>query len=822
MLRPRPRPVGPSATVQDDREADARLRASEARFRDCAEASSDYLWESDTEHRFTSWQGGEQIASFYPDAEVIGRKRWEVSKADPSLSPWREHLADLAARRPFKNFVFSTVQPDGRTRWVKSSGKPFFSEGGHFAGYRGASSDITESMDAQRQLQIRAQQQQALALLGQAALQTNDPERLFETAAEILARTLDVAFVAIMEKDAAANELVMSVGRGWQPEEMRRHRVPASNGSLSWRAIASAEPVCLADIHQQSTYRQSALWARYGIVAGMAAGIGDPSQRVGSVVVGCTQPRVFDPGEANFLQAIAFVLGAAIERRNTDASLRHRDRALEAIGQGLVICDALKPDLPVVYANPSFARARGVPAAELLGCALTALFRSEDNPDLADDIGQALRQKGVFSARLLTRQSAAVQAWDDVTISNVVNDDGVVTHHVAVQTDVTQRVVMEAELRQAQKMDAVGKLTGGVAHDFNNLLTVILGNAEVIVDNLADPRLTSSAEMILGAAERGSDLVQRLLTLGRRQSLQPGIRSLDGIVANLAALLRRTIGADILFCTELGCDGETTFIDQSQLETAILNLVTNARDAMTGGGTLTVATHPVEIEAGQSGAELKPGSYLALTVRDTGCGMPADVKERAFEPFFTTKEVGKGTGLGLSTVYGFAQQSGGHVRIDTALGRGTSVEILLPKIAGAIAPERARTYQAAETGGERVLLIEDQDNVRTFVRRQLEWLGYDVTCAGTGLEALAVLRRDDGIELLFSDILLPGEIDGITLAEMALEFRPALKILFTSGYSDYAVERRSRLIDAGVPLLKKPYRRHELSTALRTALKGQP
>ena len=821
MFIPLPASFSPSATAPDDIEADARLRASEARFRDCAQASSDYLWESDAEHRFTSWHGGEQIASFYPDAEVIGRKRWEVGNADPNLPPWSDHLADLAARRPFKNFVFSTVQPDGRTRWVKSSGKPFFGEGGEFAGYRGASSDITESMDAQRQLQIRAQQQQALALLGQVALQTNDPERLFRTAADILARTLNVEFVAIMEKDPAADELVMSVGLGWEPAEMHQHRVPFSNSSLGWRAIASAEPVCLADVRQQSTFRQSGLWARYDIVAGMAAGIGDLSQRAGAVVVSCTQPRVFEPEEADFLQAIAFVLGAAIERRNTDASLRHRDRALEAIGQGLVICDALKPGLPVVYVNPSFAQASGRPAAELLGCALTALLRSEDNPDLADEIGRALRQKDSFSGRLLTRRGSGVKAWDDVTISNVRNDDGVVTHHVAVQTDVTQRVVMEAELRQAQKMDAVGKLTGGVAHDFNNLLTVILGNAEVIADSLAEPQLKSSAEMILGAAERGSDLVQRLLTFGRRQSLQPGFLSLDGIVANLAALLRRTIGADILFQTELGCDGETTFIDQSQLETAILNLVTNARDAMKGGGTLTVATRPVEIEPGQAGAELKPGSYLALIVRDTGCGMPADVKERAFEPFFTTKDVGKGTGLGLSTVYGFAQQSGGDVRIDTVVGRGTSVEILLPKIAGAISPERERTYQEAETGGERVLLIEDQEDVRTFVRRQLASLGYDVICAGTGLEALAALRRDNSIELLFSDILLPGELDGITLAEMALELRPELKILFTSGYSDYAVERRSRLIDAGVPLLKKPYHRHELSTALRTALEGR-
>lgn len=798
-------------------QAEAKLRDSEARFRDCAEASSDYLWESDPEHRFTSWAGRTEVADFY-QGSVIGRTRWEVADADPRSEPWASHLACIEARQPFRNLIFSATDAGGSVRWIRTSGKPFFDDDGRFGGYRGASSDITDAVEAQRDLQVRAQQQQSLATLGQLALQDSATDGLFGAAFDILARTLDVRAIALFEKVSDEGDLVLQAGIGWCEDDLGRLRVPCSRSSLPGAAFLSQDTVTHHDIVPDGSAEGPQPGQRPALRAGMAAGIGDTSRRSGSLVVCAPETRRFETEERAFLDALASILGAAIERRRAEASLHLRDRALETIGQGLVIADATKPGAPAVYMNSVFNQARGGGPAGLLGCGIGELFASEDDPEIVSRIGRDLRDRGFFSGRMRTRHASDRDCWEDVTITRLCDERGALTHFVAVQTDVTHRVNMEAELLQAQKMDAVGKLTGGVAHDFNNLLTVILGNAELLVEELDEPQMKLTAEMVLDAAERGSDLVQRLLAFGRRQALQPEYLDLDSSLASLALLLRRTVGQDIRLETALASEGRTTFIDKSHLETAILNLVANARDAMKGGGTLTIATRPVEIGPDEESLELKSGRYLSLTVTDTGTGMPPEVRERVFEPFFTTKDIGKGTGLGLSTVYGFVQQSGGHVQVETEVGRGTSVEILLPHRAGppTLAPHAAA--RSAEIGGERVLLVEDQDDVRSFVEAQLTSFGYDVVSAATAPAAIDILRRDPGVRLLFSDILLPAGPDGFELAECALVSRPDLKILFTSGYSDYAVERRSRLLDRGVGLLKKPYRRLELASAVREAL----
>lgn len=797
--------------------AQAALRDSEARFRDCARVSSDYLWQSDAEHRFTSWEGGDQIPNLYHDG-IIGRQRWDVANADPIEEPWAQHIATLELRRPFRNFVFSAIGPDGETRWIRSSGTPFLDEAGQFAGYRGASSDITDAVEAQRDLQARAQQQQSLALLGQLALRESEPDRLFKAAFDILMRTLDVQMVGLFDKMPNEDDLLLSAGTGWIDGSIGQARVACSWSSLPGAAFLSKEAVTIQDSASEATVGRSELASRHHIVSGMACGIGDVARRSGAIMVAALEPRAFTAEEATFLEALSFILGAAAERRRAEASLRLRDRALESIGQGLVIADATLPEAPAVYMNSVFERARGGGPAELLGWDLTELFGSEDDPTIVARIGGDLRERGSFSGRLRTRHGRDKDTWEDVAITRLCDERGALTHFVAVQTDVTARVEMEAELLQARKMDAVGKLTGGVAHDFNNLLTVIIGNAEILAEELTDPKSKLTAEMVLTAAERGSDLVQRLLAFGRRQALQPEYISLDRSVADLAALLRRTIGEEVVLRTELRTDGQTTYIDKSQLETAILNLATNARDAMKGGGTLTISTEPVEIDPDEASLELKAGRYLALVVTDTGHGMAREVEERAFEPFFTTKELGKGTGLGLSTVYGFVQQSGGHVRILTEVGRGTSIQILLPHASGSLDGASEASAEPASTAGERVLLVEDQDDVRSFVTAQLTSFGYDVVSAPDAQSAIDVLREDRSIQLLFSDILLPAGLDGIELAECALVSRPDLKVLFTSGYSDYAVERQSRLLDSGVPLLKKPYKRLELASAVREAL----
>jgi signal transduction histidine kinase len=380
-----------------------------------------------------------------------------------------------------------------------------------------------------------------------------------------------------------------------------------------------------------------------------------------------------------------------------------------------------------------------------------------------------------------------------------------------------ERLQLEAQLRQAQKMEVVGQLTGGIAHDFNNLLTVVIGNTEMISDESGDPIVKSLASMALEAAERGADLTHKLLAFSRRQSLTPERLCVEDVVQQMEPLLRRTLGEHIDL--QMGRTGEPhcAWADRSSFDSALLNLVVNARDAMPHGGTLTI-TAGAQI-AGPGGGALAGRPAVFVTVSDTGTGMSPEVLERAFEPFFTTKEVGKGTGLGLSMVYGFAQQSGGHVSIESQPGQGTSVTILLPELERTMAhPTSLDTGSPAPVRGrEKVLVVEDEPQVLAFVASQLEGLGYDVTGVASGRDALEALNRDQSFDLLFTDVVLPHGMSGVDLARHVQEMGLHTKVLLTSGYSEEVFEQHGRP-DESTLLLRKPYRRKELAETLRKAL----
>jgi len=382
---------------------------------------------------------------------------------------------------------------------------------------------------------------------------------------------------------------------------------------------------------------------------------------------------------------------------------------------------------------------------------------------------------------------------------------------------------LDRRLRQAQKMEAIGQLTGGIAHDFNNLLTVILGNAELLVDSLAhQPELRGLAEMSATAAERGAELTGRLLAFARLQALDPRAVEVDRLVDDMSAMLRRTLGEQIgietVYAKEL-CRG---YVDRGQLEAALLNLCINARDAMADGGHLTIELANAELDEdyAQRHGDVTPGRYLMIAVSDTGTGMTPEVLAHAFEPFFTTKEVGKGSGLGLSMVYGFIKQSEGHVNIYSEPGGGTTVRLYVPcaETEAAVVQDAARD-EAAPGGDETILLVEDDEMVRAFVARQLEGLGYRVLQAVNGQDALTALEREPGIDLLFTDVVMPGGMGGRELAEAAHAMRPDLPVLFTSGYTENAIVHQGRL-DAGVHLLNKPYRRTALARKVRLVLDG--
>ncbi len=386
-----------------------------------------------------------------------------------------------------------------------------------------------------------------------------------------------------------------------------------------------------------------------------------------------------------------------------------------------------------------------------------------------------------------------------------------------------QRAAIEdlnLRLRQSQKMEAVGQLTGGIAHDFNNLLTVILGNADLLRDSLKHDRdLHGIADLTLRAAERGAELTNRLLAFGRRQALDPAPTDINKLIAAMEKLLRRTLGEHVEIEMVQSGGLWKAMVDSGQLESAILNLCLNARDAMGIGGRLTIETANTRLDAAYAAGqpELEPGQYVMVAVSDTGAGMDAQTLERAFEPFFTTKDVGKGSGLGLSMVYGFVKQSKGHVRIYSEQGQGTTVKLYLPRAYGDRAEEDEAVGGAARNGHEKILLVEDDDLVRSHVSAQLAGLGYEVVAVENGPDALDALRRDVGIDLLFTDIVMPGGINGRQLADEAKKLRPSMPVLFTSGYTENAIVHHGRL-DPGVHLLQKPYRRQELAAKIREVL----
>ncbi|TPQ34863.1 hybrid sensor histidine kinase/response regulator [Bradyrhizobium guangdongense] len=405
----------------------------------------------------------------------------------------------------------------------------------------------------------------------------------------------------------------------------------------------------------------------------------------------------------------------------------------------------------------------------------------------------------------------------------VFGDDGRFLGYRGSATDFTEQHETEERLRQSQKMDAIGQLTGGVAHDFNNVLTVITGTIEILQEGLADkPQLAAIAQLIDDAAARGAEITSQLLTFARRQPLEPREIDVNGLVLDTARLLKPILGEHISIETALTEDAWCAMADPSQLSSAIVNLAVNARDAMPGGGRLKLETANVVLDAtaGSGDGDIAPGEFVMVAVTDTGHGIPAEIRDRVFEPFFTTKGVGQGTGLGLSMVYGFARQTGGAVRIESEEGRGTVVRLYLPRSEGQAAV-RAEPMQARGTsrGHETILVVEDDPLVQGYVIAQLGSLGYRTLVAGDGAAALALVEQGAKFDLLFTDMIMPGGMNGKELADTIRARRAGLKVLYTSGYTDDTVMHDGHL-DPGVALLRKPYRKAELSLKLREVLSG--
>jgi nitrogen fixation negative regulator NifL len=513
------------------------------------------------------------------------------------------------------------------------------------------------------------------------------------------------------------------------------------------------------------------------------------------------------------------------ERKRTEMALRESEARLSAIANAIPdLLFVLDEDGRYIEVLTSQSDLLNRHAKILKGKLLTEAHGPEKAAFLLAIIRKALLTRQIQVAEY-ELQVLSGQRWFESRTAPI---DLPSTHKpavIVVARDITARKLAEERLRQSQKLEAIGHLTGGVAHDFNNLLAIILGNLELMDELLSDrPDLQDLVRRAFGAAQRGALLTQRLLAFSRQQPLQARATDINQLVSRMIDILRRTLGETIQLQAVLANDLWSVFVDPGQLENALLNLCLNARDAMPRGGRLKINAANYELESlpdrVTNAEEMQPGQYVMLAVNDSGMGMTPEVVEHAFEPFFTTKEVGKGSGLGLSMVYGFVKQSGGHVAIDSKAGQGATIRMYLPRShLEALPTIDTRSPKPLPPGqAETILVVEDDATVRQLTVSMIHSLGYQTLEAGTAEVALEKLAAHRQVSLLFTDVVLPGGMNGFDLAALVQQRYPHLKVLFTSGYAEHG------LFDSGdlreqVELLAKPYRRADLADKLQTILK---
>ncbi len=482
--------------------------------------------------------------------------------------------------------------------------------------------------------------------------------------------------------------------------------------------------------------------------------------------------------------------------------------------------------------NPAFTRIFGYSAEDLQGKSTAPLFaRHEDWLGVCERMTGHCEADSEVAVRTLDFRRANGEVFPGSVVATAIETaEKRALGYLNLIRDISIERRQEAQLMQAQRMEAIGQLTGGIAHDFNNILTVVIGNVELLEMRLENGENTLAlAREAREAAEIGARLTDRLLTLGRRQMLETRHINLNEFVLGIMEILRRAIGENIDVSTSLSSDLELAEVDPGEVENAVLNLAINARDAMPKGGRLVIETRNIALDevAVASTPELSPGRYVVLSVSDTGHGMSPEVKERAFEPFFTTKGqggAGKGTGLGLATIYGFVKQSGGHATITSVPGAGTTVELFLPAVPvpqAAVSRDQHESGNVPEGRGRRILVVEDNDSVRRLTCRRLSELGYGVAEAANAAAALEILAEDGNFNLVFSDVVMPGGLSGLDLAREVAHHFPNVRSLLTTGYAEVMLHSADghELLPG---LLRKPYSQADLARAIADALRGEP
>jgi len=650
-----------------------------------------------------------------------------------------------------------------------------------------------------------------------------------EAARELCAA--DMARIALWDADTDTMQFRHGVGTRFTDYAAVRIARGVGHGGLVW---ATGRAVRTDDRRTDSRFgaAHADLVAAEGTVAALAVPIRAGERVEGLIFVDNRSARPFTDRDERALSGLADHAAVALRNARLFQALRNSEEFLaraQAVAQIGSWVSAPGPTGALSWSREVF-RIFGVREDEFDGTAQE--FFARVHPDDVEAVRRA-SEEAVADGRPYTVEHRIIRPdgtvrWVHERADILRDEQGRVTRMIGIVQDITDRRAAEdalrqseAQLRQSQKMEAVGRLAGGVAHDFNNLLTVITGRTQLLLAQIgADTARRRELELIEQTAERAASLTSQLLAFSRKQVRQPTLLDLNAAVGALAGFLRRLIGEDIELTLRPTLDLPPVHADRAQLEQVLVNLAVNARDAMPGGGKLTFESSNVVLDEAyaKTNPDVEPGSYVMIAVSDTGTGIPAAIRDRVFEPFFTTKEPGRGTGLGLSMVYGFVRQSLGHIKIYSEERHGTTIRIYLPR-AGAQSPlsSPASDDTTLPGGKETILVVEDDKLVRDYVLTQLGSLGYATLSAGTAAAALDLIDGGASFDLLFTDVIMPGGMNGRQLADEVTRRRPTVKVLFTSGYTENAIIHHGRL-DPGVTLLAKPYRKRDLARTIRDVL----
>lgn len=806
--------IGLYEDITERKTAERAQRAAEDRLRTLFENAIEGIFQTTAEGRYLSANPAlARLFGYNSPAEMMDAIENIGSQLYADASRREEFKRIMNEQDHVEGFEYELIRRDGKRVWINENAHAVRDEQGKLLYYEGTVEDITERKRAE------AERQASMEIIRS----VNPTENLDELLRAIHMALKNVVhaencFVALHEPATDMFHFPFLVDQfDAAPPPQKVGRSCTAYVFRTGHAMLIPQPV-----FDQLAARGEVELVGTPSPSWLGVPLRSPSATIGVLVVQHYQdPGAYSQRDLEFLTSVGGQIALAIERKRGDAALRESEARLRVLIEQLpAILWTVDNSLRFTSALGAGLTHAGLRADQIVGKTMPEFFETTDATFLPITSHRRAVLGEPTTFHMEWRNGSYACHAEPLRDAN-----GRCEGAICMALDVSDRKKLEEQLRQAQKMEAVGRLAGGIAHDFNNLLMVIQGHAELLTDRLKPGEsLRRNAEQIQEASQRATSLTRQLLAFSRKQMLAPVVLSVHTVVSDMIKILRRLIGEDIELASVNAPDLWRVKADRSQIEQVIMNLAVNARDAMPRGGKLTIETTNVEFDNSYSRAPmvLTPGRYVMLAVTDNGCGMDPDTQAHIFEPFYTTKEKGKGTGLGLATVYGIVKQSGGYVWVYSEAGRGTTFKIYLPSVEEDVTPIESRPAATAlPRGTETVLLVEDEEGVRELTKEYLEICGYKVLVAEDGHAAVAIVSKHSGpIDLMMTDIVMPG-ISGSELAQKITALRPEIRVVYMSGYTDQAIIRHG-ILSSDVLLLQKPFTMSTLAHKLREAFAANP